>query len=82
MQFVLILMLFLAVYCDTILAFGTDGHRIVANLCWYLLPRHIKDEIYGLLDEKKVSYYCKNSIRCPCVFQNEHLPSMPVLGFA
>ena len=42
-------------------AYGTEGHRIVANLCWYLLPKQIKDEISDLLDEAKFGYFCKDA---------------------
>ena len=52
----------------SVLAYGTEGHRIVANLAWYLLPKHIKDEIYELLDEAKVGYFCKDDAWCIFLF--------------
>ena len=62
----LLLMVFLLslIASVKVLAYGTEGHRIVANLAWYLLPGQIKKEIYDLLDNAEFGYYCKHVLVC------------------
>jgi hypothetical protein len=60
----LLVFLLSSISSEKVLAYGTEGHRVVANLAWYLLPRQVKDEIYDLLDKAELGYYCKHALVC------------------
>jgi len=48
----------------TVHGFGLDGHRVVADMAWWLLSDDCKDEIYDLLDEEWFWYQFEMQTRC------------------